>query len=507
MRKPNDEFFGREAQVESLIYRLDSKNDSISGNGEESWERRILAVVGPSGSGKSSLIKAGLIPAIHQGRLPSSEKWFIIDMSPGTHPMEELEAALLRVAVNPPESLIAQLKEDERGLIRAVKRILPGEEDAQLLLVIDQFEELFTLTEDKNEVEHILDSLYAAVTDQRGRLRVVIALRADFYDRPLKYRDFSQVVRQCTEVVLPLTTDELIRAVREPARIVGVRFEEGLIPKIVTEVNEQPGALPLLQYALTELFERRQGRILTEEAYKEIGGVRGALGRRAEQLYMQLSETERKATRQLFMRLVTLGEGVEDTRRRALRSELEDIDLDTTERSIREVIDSFGRARLLSFDRDPVSRGPTVEVAHEALLREWKQLRKWLDESRADVRMQRVLANAAVEWLHANKDSSFLLRGTRLDQFESWHMETDLALTTVEQDYLEASIAERKVRREAQAAQRAREAALERRSRNILRALAGVFALATIISIALTLFAFQQRDIATARELASSTRS
>jgi WD40 repeat protein/uncharacterized membrane protein len=292
---------------------------------------------------------------------------------------------------------------------------------------------------------------------------------------------------------------------------------------IVGDVIEQPGALPLLQYALTELFERRSDRTLTHEAYRSIGGVLGALGRRAEEVYKKLDPTGQTLSRQVFLRLVSLGEGIEDTRRRVLRSELDAL----TPRSksgtgstpspihgrggqgVREVLESFGRARLLSFDHDPQSRSPTVEVAHEALLREWSRLREWLDQSRADIRTQRVLGNAATDWSQADKDASFLLHGSRLDQFAAWVETTDLALTQVEVDYLDASLAERRVREAAEAERLAHEAALERRSRNFLRALVVVFALAAIVAAGLSIYAFNQRAIAVeqtqltqARELA-----
>ena len=192
-------------------------------------------------------------------------------------------------------------------------------------------------------------------------------------------------------------------AIRLPAERVGVTFEEGLVTDIVADVVDQPGVLPLLQYALTELFERRDDRKLTQAAYQEIGGVLGALGRRSEEIYTGLDEGGQSAARQLFLRLVTLGEGVEDTRRRVLRSEVETIDPER----LPGVIDSFGQARLLTFDHDPVTRGPTVEVAHEALLQEWRRLREWLDESRADIRMQRLLDYAANEWLESDQDASF----------------------------------------------------------------------------------------------------
>jgi hypothetical protein len=287
-------------------------------------------------------------------------------------------------------------------------------------------------------------------------------------------------------------------------------LEKGLVPAAVSDVADQPGALPLLQYALTELFERREGRMLTNEAYQAIGGVLGALGRRAEEVYAGLDDEGEAAARQLFLRLVTLGEGAEDTRRRVPRSELASIAFlpspipstslrmnigrgDGGEGNINTVIDVFGKSRLLSFDRDPITRGPTVEVAHEALLGEWRRLREWLDESRADIRMGRVLGNAANEWAAAGQDPSFLLRGTRLDQFEAWAANIDMALTQVEGDYLEASLEERREREAAESERQAREAAMERRSRNFLRGLVGVLVVATIVAVVLTIFAFNQR--------------
>jgi transcriptional regulator with XRE-family HTH domain len=426
-----ENFFGRETLVQQLLARL----------GEGGDLSRFLAVVGPSGSGKSSVVRAGLIPALRRGGLPGSENWFIVDMLPGKHPFEELEAALLRVAVNPPESLLAQLKDGSRGLLRAVHRILPADNSVELVLVIDQFEEVFTLVEDEVERALLLESIANAVMDERSRLRVIVTLRADFTDKPLRYVDFGEMMNRRFEFVLPLTADEVERAVAGPAQRVGLKLEKGLVSTIIREAGNQPGTLPLLQYALSELFEKREGRTLTDKAYREIGGVLGALGRSAEAVYSSLDEEGKSAARQLFLRLVTLGEGTEDTRRRVLRAELEN--LTTVNGLWSTVIDRFGKARLLTFDHDPLTRGATVEVAHEALLREWSRLREWLTESRADIRLQRQLAGMVSEWHNANRDVSFLLAGTRLEQFESWSANTTVLLAQEEQAYLEASIAER----------------------------------------------------------------
>ncbi|MBI3242691.1 MAG: protein kinase [Chloroflexi bacterium] len=514
----SEDFFGRESLIQQLLARL----------GEGGDLSRFLAVVGPSGSGKSSVVKAGLLPILRRGGLPGSENWFIVDFMPGPHPFEELEAALLRVAVNPPPSLLAQLRDGNRGLLRAVNRILPADESVELVLVLDQFEEVFTLITDEKERALLLTNLVTAVLDERSRMRLVITLRADFTDRPLRYVDFGELVQRRSEFVMALTPDELERAILGPAKRVGLRLEAGLTSAMIREVGDQPGALPLLQYALTELFEKREGRALTKKAYADLGGVTGALGKRTEAVYAGLNEAEQSIARQLFLRLVTVGEGVEDTRRRVLKAELEQLQSSNFKLPIGNVLDSFGAHRLLSFDRDPITRGPTVEVAHEALLREWPRLREWLNESRADVRLQRQLAAAATEWQAANRDSSFLLTGAKLEQFEGWAANTSIALTHDERAFLDASIAERgqreavegeRQRRELEAARKLAET--ERRAAQRLRQRAVFLTVALIVAgvlaVAAVVFgqqatqnaqrAEQQARLASSREWAAAAVS
>ncbi len=448
------DFFGREELTATLLSRMSETGELV----------RFLAVIGPSGSGKSSAVRAGLIPALWRGDLRGSEKWFIVDMLPGSHPLDELEIALMRIAADQARNLHEPLTRDPRGLLRAAQIILP-DDGSELVVIVDQFEEVFMLVEDETERQCFLDLLYTAVAAPRSRVRVVITLRADFYDKPLHYAEFGELVRSRMETILPLSADELHRAISKPAEQVGVTFEEGLVATIVSEIHYQPGALPLLQYALTELFDNREGRRLTFGAYEHIGKTTGALSRRAEAIHDELDDAGREAARQMFMRLVTLGEGTEDTRRRIPRSEL--LAVATDPDVMEEVIDLYTTYRLLSLDHDPSTRLPMVEVAHEAILREWQRLRDWLGESRHDIRQQRLLAAATSDWRNAGQDASYLLHGTRLEQFDAWAAETRLALTQEERDFLETSISTQHQQEENERERQARELELARQSADL----------------------------------------
>jgi WD40 repeat protein len=320
----------------------------------------------------------------------------------------------------------------------------------------------------------------------------MITLRADFYDRPLQYPDFGELVRSRMETILPLSADGLERAIAKPAEQAGLRFDPGLVASIVAEVNYQAGALPLLQYALTELFERREGRTLTQAAYQTIGGTGGALAKRAEEIYQEFGDVGKEAVRQLFLRLVTLGEGVADTRRRVQRSELLDIARDADEMD--EAIDTFAAYRLLTLDNDPGTRSPTVEVAHEAILREWRRLSNWITESREDIKMQQQLNRIAAEWQEKGREASYLASGQRLEQIEGWATSKEQALTALERAYLEASLAEREQQQSVETERQARETRLERRSRRILQGLIVVLLLATLGAFGLTAVAQTARQ-------------
>ncbi len=492
------DFFGREALVERLLARLSERVDGS----------RFLGVVGPSGSGKSSVVRAGLAPALRRGALPGSEAWFFIEMSPGARPFEGLEGALHRIAVNPPGSLVQQLKNDDSGLLRAVERVLPPD-GSELLLVIDQFEELFTKVEDEEDRTRFMASLVSAAMHPGSRIRIVVTLRGDFYDRPLGYQSFGELLGARTQTVGPLSPQELERAVAGPAERVGVTPEPALLAEVVADAADRPGALPLLQFALTEVFERRRNGGLTLAAYREVGGLGGALAGRAEHLYETGDDGYRETIRQMFLHIVDVEDAVEGLRRRVRRSQLGAMEVDPAAMAL--AIDEFENQRLLTFDRDPITREPTVEVAHEALLRGWGRLSGWIETARDDVKTERRLAAEAADWEEGGRDPSFLLRGSRLGQFDAWAAQTDVALASGDREYLTASIDQRERERRVEEAQREREASLKRRSVVRLRALVAVLTVGALVAASLALVATdrgrkaeREARVAMARELAAA---
>jgi ABC-type glycerol-3-phosphate transport system substrate-binding protein len=474
------DFFGRERLVERLIARL----------GEPGSRGRFVAVVGPSGSGKSSVVRAGLLPALAQGALAMSAEWFRVEMTPAPHPFEQLEAALVHVATEAPTSLIDVLLAPG-GVRRAVRRILPDEDHGQLLLVIDQFEELFTQVDDDTATRFI-DELVDLVTTAGTRVRVVITLRADFYDRPLGHRGLGELLRDGTEVITPMSTDELEAAIIGPAARVGVEIEPLVVSEMVAEIVDRPGALPLLQYTLTVLFEARAGRPITVAAYRQGGGVSRTLARRADALLGGLGAEATETARRAFLRLVSLDEdgSGSGTRRRALVAEVEELD---DRGRVQRVLGTFGRHRLLSFDRDAVTRGPTVEISHEALLTEWATLRDWVDDARDDLRTHHHLVAEMKAWTAADHSPDYLLRGERLDNIASWASSTTMGLRPTEHHFLDASLAarreEQRVRQEEERQRNEAERRVRRRTRQLV-----IAGLATALVAVLAGFAWAQRQ-------------
>lgn len=449
------DFAGRETLIAELIDHVAS--------------HRLTAVVGPSGSGKSSLVRAGLVPAARRGELGIGGDLMVTEMFPGTFPFEELEAAVLRVSVDREEGMLGDLLHDDRGLLRVIKRILP-DDDSELLLVIDQFEELFSLTTDESTRRLFLASIATAIRDERSRVRIVVTLRADYFDRPLAVTDFGPLLSKGIVPVAMPSREELAQAIARPGATAGLEFEAGLIDRIVGDVTDQPGALPLMQYALTELVDGCKNGFLTSTEYQRTGGVTGALAHRAEEIYEGLPAPTREVAREVFLRLVAVDEDSDDTRRRVRRSELDTLGLSPG--ALDQVVDKFGSFRLLSFDRDPLTRGPTIEVAHEALIREWPRFSNWIDERREDLLLERRLDAATSEWIANDRDPSYLVTAGRLEQFESWAEQTDLRLTDDERQFLA----------DARRSDDERAASATSRRRRVMAAIAGLAVVAVLFA-------------------------
>jgi WD40 repeat protein/DNA-binding SARP family transcriptional activator len=425
-----DRFFGRELLTAQLIGRL--------------RESRFLAViVGASGSGKSSIVRAGLIPQLKRGELladgtlppDGSVHWQVHVITPTAHPLEALAVSLTRgtESVTAATTLAEDLARDARSLRFFVRRALEASASAQhVLLVVDQFEELFTLCRNEFEREAFIDNLIAALEpDAGGGLTLVLTLRADFYAHLASYPELRDAVARQQEYIGPMTAEELRRAIEEPARRGGWDFQPGLVDVLLRDVGDEPGALPLLSHALLETWQRRSGRTLTLQGYAETGGVHGAIAHTAETVYQSLSPEQQYLARHIFLRLTELGEGTEDTRRRASLQEL--MAQPDQAGEVRAVLNILAQARLITLSEE------TAEVAHEALIRAWPTLREWLDADREGLLLHRHLTEAAYDWELLERDPGALYRGARLAQAAEWAAANPNALNVLEQAFLTAS--------------------------------------------------------------------
>ena len=482
------DFYGRDDVIEDLLGMID--------------RRSLIAVVGASGSGKSSLIKAGLIPELRDGALPGSDEWSIINMVPGTDPFEEFYLGLREAAVGHPQALSGERsKELRQSLTDAMDR-----SNGRALVVIDQCEEVFSSEIDDDTRERFLDNVVDLATEASNRFMVLVTLRADFSDRPLSHPRLGDLISEGSIVLGPMPLDRVEEVIRRPAARVGVQVEPGLIAEIIRDVATSPTFLPLLQYLLSELFERRSKDRLTVEAYRSLGRLDGVLERRAENTYSSLSHGGRSACRQLFLRLIHLGEHGEETRRRLPLGDVRGIGRSV---EVDEALEAFSEARLLTYDRDPVTRTPTVELAHETVITQWTRFRIWIDEARADLLAQRRLGTAVTTWKDSDEDPAYLLTGGPLISA----LEI-AAADRVRLNELEARFVAESKRADEQARWREEERRRERielqyRARRRLTAGVGM-ALAAIVIAVLAAFAFVQREradeLATTQERQSLAR-
>ena len=437
-------FFGREALTKQLLGRIHSewveKQQLVWGN--------ILAIVGASGSGKSSLVRAGLLPTLR------SEGWVIRVISPTATPLKSLAIALEEDEL---EILHLQdkFRQDPRVLdIAMQKRFAP---DTRLLLVVDQFEELFTQCKDAAERKAFIDNLLTAVKQEtHGHTHVILTLRADFYHKCAAYPDLREVLEQQQAYIGGMSATELREVIKRPLPD-RYRLENGLLDEMIedccstlelietaekeaketSQLVPEPGILPLLSHALLETWKRRDTatQTVTLNGYRAAGKAQGAIAETANRLYEQLDEKEKVAMRNIFLRLTELGEGTQDTRRRVSFVELGNDP--TTE----EVLQKLAQVRLITLDKTG------AEVAHEALIRYWKKLQGWLDADREGHLLHRRLTNDTREWIHYDQNPDLLYYGVRLDQWLAWQ-KSEYAITpnAQEEQFIEASVTAKEAR-------------------------------------------------------------
>jgi WD40 repeat protein len=543
-------FFGRRALAARLV---DAIRPEPGGSGH-----RFLGLIGPSGSGKSSLARAGLLAAIRRGEIPGSANWPIAACRPGASPLESLAVCLVqangdRQTPSAVREKIRELAEDERTLHQFTRLWLGHVPDRRFVVLVDQMEELFTMCGEESERRAVIDNLVYASSVRSGQTIVVVTLRAEVYGECCLHPGLASILSARHFLVGPMSEAELREAIGRPAQLTGWEFEPGLIDALLNDVREQPGCLPLLQYTLRELWARRKGRRLTHAAYDGIGRVAGAIERRAEAIYGDLSQSEQRLCRWIFLRLVQPVYGGRYVRRVAAWNELmpagenpaiaesviaklsgPESRLLIVEAEIAAAEENVVAAGVSTEDgglrRSRTSAGATrhVEIAHEALIRSWERLRTWLNEHQEFQLWQKRLRLAQEEWERADRHPDSLLRGLPLDEAEQWVLlrSNDLpgglpAVTREEQDFVEASKNFRDMQRaENEARQRAfeleqarrleaeqRRAETEARSASRLRKLA-LLLLALFLAAGISAYYWKRAArLASSRALAAAATS
>ena len=486
-------FFGRDAEVQAVI-------DALAARG-------IIAVVGPSGVGKSSLVRAGLLPALARGAIAESDTWPTVVMNPGSSPVKTLATELADLAPDIDPAHVDRALRPADGLHHVADVVLGAHGGERLLLVVDQFEEVCTLA-GPDEAAHFVALLVGATGRLDGRLAIAVTIRADYYDRVAALAGFEQVLSRSQYVVPALGGEQFEVVITGPARRAGATLEPGLLGQLLTEVAAEPGALPLLQHLLYELWEHRVDRVMTRHAHDELGGVAGALANRAEAVLAGMEATDREAARRVLLRTVQPGDDAGDTRRPVRADELvaPGDDAERVDRVVGRLVD----ARLLTVSRDGDTHDRVVELAHEALIEHWPRLRSWVDDVRSHLQEHRRLTAAAQEWEREDRHDDWLLAGRPLDDAVALRTavdrgDVDLGLSAVEQDLLAASMAARDHRIAQEAARAAQERTLERRSTLRLRALV---AFVTVVALAAGAFwysADQRAAVAGVNELVAES--
>jgi energy-coupling factor transporter ATP-binding protein EcfA2 len=442
-------FFGRQRLIDSLTRRTES--------------HRLLAIVGPSGSGKSSVVRAGLLPRLKGGALPGSQMWhYPPPMIPGSQPLASL-ALLLR----PPEvNLVAwnqiqieRLKQDPDTLAVLLDKMI----DRPSVLVVDQFEELFTLCEDEHTRQRFIDNLLKLVDAPAAKHTIILTMRSDFETFVTRSPTLHPLFETAKVYVPPLSAGDLRDAIEKPAEQVGLKFETGVVDELIQEILGEPAALPLLQFTLLKLWENRERNRVTMATYRQIGGGRLALARSADEFYNSLIPEEQVTAKRILLRMVRPGEGLEVTSSRIRRADL--YRAGEARDRVDRVLSKLIQARLVRLTAGDVSSDAQVEVAHEALVRNWPTLVDWLEDEREILRQRQRLTSAAEQWNARGRDVNLLLRGA--PAFEALRYPD---LNRLERDFVRASLAEiERTEQEKEALQQREEAARQQQREEAAR--------------------------------------
>lgn len=415
-----DRFHGRDAITDELVDRV--------------RERRFLAVFGASGSGKSSILRAGLAARLRAG---DERTACVVVCTPGAHPVEECALALSDVTGQSPAALRTELMGDADALHLRLRHAMAGA-DRDVVLIVDQFEEVFTLCQDRDERERFLTALLTAVSADGSCARVVLGVRTDFYTHCATHQQLVDALRDAQVLVGSMSTDELRAAITQPAVNAGCTVEGALVATIMAESAGQTGVLPLVSHALWETWRRRRGNALTLAGYQAAGGITHAIAHTAETVYRDLDDTRQRIARDVFLRLSALGEGTQDTKRRIHKREL-----DRSDPNVTVVVERLVQARLVTVD------GDNIDLAHEALIRCWPRLRDWQDTDREGLLTHRRLTEATEAWESLHRDEGALYRGSRLTMAQEWARGAAATLTPRERSFLDASVAARERERRA----------------------------------------------------------
>ncbi|AFY34082.1 pentapeptide repeat-containing protein [Calothrix sp. PCC 7507] len=427
-------FYGRKALTDELLEKVRSGN--------------FLAVLGASGSGKSSVVRAGLLYQLKLGRrLSGSDTWQLKIFRPGINPLQNLALAFVESELSDIERASQLAKAEEliaKGAI-GLGQLITAAQTQRVVLVVDQFEETFTQCQDITKRQQFFECVLGALQRDDNKLCLIITMRADFFGKCLEqeYGGLAKKIQEHLVTVTPMIREELETAIIKPAQQVNLAVEPELVSQMIADVEDSPGSLPLLQYTLTELWQQRTEERLTLTVYSKLGGVRGTLQTRATEVYESLSLEEQQATKRIFLELTQLGEGTEDTRRQVLQRDL--VSSQHPEAVINRIIQRLADEKLV-VTSTLSNQIAVVDVAHEALIRHWLLLRKWIEESRDILRQKRKIEAAAIEWRDRRRIKDYLLHGKRLREAEDFYKQQteNLKLSDLSIKFIQASVRQRR---------------------------------------------------------------